>query len=74
MSDQAVFIVVILAVALLIIGLLVYVAGGLIVMFTVFVGELPLILTVLLFILFPPSLILYLIGLAIIFFTQKASE
>ena len=63
-----------MALALLIIAFLAIVAGGLIVMFTAFVNELPLVLTILMFILFPPTLILYLVGLALIFFSQKTGD
>ncbi len=71
MSDTAVLIIVIAVIALAILAIVVwllYLAAGLVLAFTAFVMELPIIVTILMFILFPPTLIVFLVGLAFIWF------
>jgi len=56
---------------LLILGLIVWlvpIAAQLVLAFTVFLLDLPILLTILVFILFPPTLIVFLIGLALMQF------
>lgn len=68
MSDDAVIIIVVIAIALIVLVWLSYLAAGIVLAFTAFVMDLPLIVTVLMFILFPPTLIVFLVGLAFIYF------
>ncbi len=68
MSDEALTLIIVGVIALAIIGFLLYLAAGLILAFTAFVIKLPLILSILMFVLFPPSFIVFLIGLALIYF------
>ena len=68
MSDTAVLIIVIAVIALAIVVWLLYLAAALVLVFAAFVMELPIIVTILMFILFPPTLIVFLVGLAFIRF------
>ncbi len=68
MSDTAILIIIGVVVALVIVVWLLYLAAGLVLMFTAFVTELPTIVAVLMFILFPPTFIVFLVGLAFIKF------
>lgn len=71
MSDTAIVITVVFAalmVLLLALGLIVWfvpVAARLVLAFTAFLMDLPFLLTILVFILFPPALIVFLIGIAL---------
>ncbi len=70
MSDTAVIIIIIVVavIVLAIVVWLLYLAAGLVLLFTAFVMELSPIVAILMFILFPPTLIVYLAGLAFIQF------
>lgn len=68
MSDTAILIIIGVVVVLAIVVWLLYLAAGLVLMFTAFVMELPTMVAILMFILFPPTLIAYLVGLAFIQF------
>jgi hypothetical protein len=71
MSDTAIVITVVLAalvILLLALGLIVWlvpVAARLVLAFTAFLMGLPFLLTILVFILFPPTLVVFLIGIAL---------
>lgn len=66
MSDNVVFLIIALFVVVTVAGWLIYLGYNLILAFTVFVMGLPLIFMILLFVLFPPSFIVFLIGLVLI--------
>ena len=70
MSDESILLIVIIAViiALGIVAWLLRLCIGLVLVFTAFVNELPFFLVILMFILFPPTLIVYLAGYAYIKF------
>ena len=68
MSDDTLIIIVVIVIALAIIVWLLYLAAGLVLVFTAFVIELPLILSIIMFIIFPPTLIVFLVGLAFMYF------
>lgn len=68
MSDTAIIIIIGVVIALVIVVSLLYLAAGLVLMFTAFVMELPTIVTILMFILFPPTFIVFIVGLAFIKF------
>ena len=68
MSEEAIIIIILAIIAIFIIGWLLYLAAGLVLVFTAFVMELPIILAIIMFILFPPTLIVFLVGLAFIHF------
>lgn len=68
MSDDAVVVFILIAIALMVLALLLYLAAGLVIVFAAFVMELPLIIAVLMFVLFPPTLVVFLVGLAFIRF------
>lgn len=68
MSNEVVAIIVIALIVLAIVVWLLYLASALILGFTVFVLELPLIVSIIMFIVFPPTLIVFLVGLAFIRF------
>ena len=68
MSDDTLVIIAIVLGALAIIVFVLYLAAGLVLMFTAFVYQLPLIISIIMFIVFPPTLIVYLVGLAFLFF------
>lgn len=68
MSDEVVLIIVVAVIGLVIVGWVLYLAAGLVLAFTAFVMELPTIVTVLMFIVFPPTFIVFLVGLAFIRF------
>jgi len=71
MSDATVVIIVVFAALMalsLVLGLIVWlvpIAARLVLAFTAFLMGLPLLLTILIFILFPPTLIVFLIGVAL---------
>lgn len=67
MGDDAIIIIAVV-VALMIVGWLLYLAAGLVLLFTAFVMELPTILAIVMFIIFPPTLIVFLVGLAFVHF------
>ncbi len=66
MSDTAILIIIGVVVALVVVVWLLYLAAGLVLMFTAFVMTLPTIVAILMFILFPPTFIVFLVGLAFI--------
>jgi len=68
MDEDTVIIIVVVAIALIVLVWLLYFAAGLVLVFTVFVMELPIVLTILMFIIFPPTLFVFLVGLAFIRF------
>lgn len=68
MSDTAILIIFAGVIALGIVVWLLYLAAGLVLLFTTFVMQLPIIVAILMFILFPPTLIIFLTGLAFIQF------
>lgn len=68
MSDDAIIIFIVLIAALAVIGWLCYLGAGLVLAFTAFVMELPTILSIIMFIIFPPTLMVFLVGLAFIHF------
>ena len=68
MSETAIAIIALVIFAVLIIGWLLYLAAGLVLVFTAFVMKLPTILAIIMFILCPPTLIVFLVGLAFIHF------
>lgn len=71
MSDTAIVIIVVLAalfILLLALGLIIWlvpVAARLVLAFTAFLMGLPFLVTILVFILFPPTLVVFLIGIAL---------
>lgn len=68
MNGTAILIIFGVVIALGIVVWLLYLAAGLVLMFTAFVMQLPIIVAILMFILFPPTLIVFLTGLAFIQF------
>jgi len=65
-GDTVFIVIVVAVVAVIVIGWLLYLAAGLIMLFTAFVAELPVIISILLFVLFPPTLVVFLVGLAML--------
>ena len=74
MGDDAILIIIVLVIALMLIGWLLYLAAGLVLLFTAFVMQLPIILSIIMFILFPPTLIVFLVGLAFLHFGIAADR
>lgn len=69
MSNELVWgIVIVVAISLVVIVYIFYLARALVLVFTAFVIELPLIISIVMFIVFPPTLIAFLVGLAFIRF------
>ena len=69
MSNELVWgIVIVVAISLVVVVYLFYLARALVLVFTAFVIELPLIISIVMFIVFPPTLIAFLVGLALIHF------
>lgn len=68
MSNEIVGIIVIVLIVLGIVVWLLYLASALVLVFTGFVLELPLIVSIIMFVVFPPTLIVFLVGLAFIHF------
>jgi len=74
MNDTAVVILVVLVLAIGVIYAAIALAGGLLIAFYYFVANIPLVLALLLFILFPPTLIAFLIGGVLTLFVETEPE
>ena len=74
MDDNSLLTIIILIAVLFVAGWLLRFCASLIVFFTAFIIELPLVISILLFILFPPTIIAFLIGLLLIDFSNNEPD
>ena len=68
MGNEAILTILGLVIGLMLIGWLLYLGAALVLAFTNFVMQLPMIISIIMFILFPPTIIVFLVGLAFLHF------